>query len=208
MWSRSSRTLIFVVLVLVLILATHVASPHSYSQSLSSSCLCHPHLSLRPLRLCPLPTPPPQLPLPTLLPSCDVPLSLHPSLSSCSSRSAPWCSPHLPCPALLNTPSITAQLTTQLTRYSLGANPYLPTGYVVSTWWVLKQNTQNGPTGFILITFVIHPQFTHPNTHRVHVEYFQKVPNLNDQQVPGWVLCKNTQHVPGGYLGGQSVGEM
>ena len=59
---------------------------------------------------------------------------------------------------------------------SLGANPYLPTGYVLSTWWVLKQNTQHGPTGSILITFVIRPQFTHSNTHQVHVEYFQKVP--------------------------------
>ena len=27
-----------------------------------------------------------------------------------------------------------------------------------------------------LITFVTCPQFTHPNTHQVHVEYFQKVP--------------------------------
>ena len=34
-----------------------------------------------------------------------------------------------------------------------GANPYLPTGYMVSTWWVLKQNTQHGPTGSMLITF-------------------------------------------------------
>ena len=50
------------------------------------------------------------------------------------------------------------------------------TGYVLSTWWVLKQNTQHGPTGSILITFVIRPQFTHPNTHQVHVECFQKVP--------------------------------
>ena len=32
--------------------------------------------------------------------------------------------------------------------------------------------------------------------------------HLNDRQVPGWVLCKNTQHVPSGYLGGQSVGKM
>ena len=47
---------------------------------------------------------------------------------------------------------------------------------VLSTWWVLKQNTQHGPTGSILITFVIHPQFAHSNTHWVHVEYFQKVP--------------------------------
>ena len=59
---------------------------------------------------------------------------------------------------------------------TLGANPYLPTGYVLSTWWVLKQNTQHGPTGSILITFVICPQFAHSNTHWVHVEYFQKVP--------------------------------
>ena len=36
---------------------------------------------------------------------------------------------------------------------SPGVNPYLPTGYIVSTWWVLKQNTQHGPTGSILITF-------------------------------------------------------
>ena len=35
----------------------------------------------------------------------------------------------------------------------LGVNPYLPTGYVLSTWWVLKQNTQHGPTRSILITF-------------------------------------------------------
>ena len=59
---------------------------------------------------------------------------------------------------------------------TLGVNPYLPTGYVLSTWWVLKQNTQHGPTRPILITFVICPQFAHPNTHWVHVEYFQKVP--------------------------------
>ena len=57
-----------------------------------------------------------------------------------------------------------------------GANPYLPTGYMVSTWWVLKQNTQHGPTRPILITFVICPQFAWSNTHWVHVEYFQKVP--------------------------------
>ena len=62
------------------------------------------------------------------------------------------------------------------TQRSLGANPYLPTGYVVSTWWVLKQNTQHGHTGSILITFVICLQFAHSNTHQVHVEYFQKVP--------------------------------
>ena len=60
---------------------------------------------------------------------------------------------------------------------TLGANPYLPTGYMVSTWWVLKQNTQHGTTGSILITFTICPQFAHPNTHQVHVEYFQKVPS-------------------------------
>ena len=59
---------------------------------------------------------------------------------------------------------------------TLGANPYLPTRYVLSTWWVLKQNIQHGPTGSILITFVIRPQFTHSNTYWVHVEYFQKVP--------------------------------
>ena len=35
----------------------------------------------------------------------------------------------------------------------LGANPYLPTGYMLSTWWILKQNTQHGPTESILITF-------------------------------------------------------
>ena len=49
--------------------------------------------------------------------SCNIPPLLHPSPSSHNSQSAPRCSPHLPCPALLNTPSITAQLTTQLTRY-------------------------------------------------------------------------------------------
>ena len=38
-------------------------------------------------------------------------------------------------------------------RLTLGMNLYLPTGYMVSTWWVLKQNTQHGPTGSILITF-------------------------------------------------------
>ena len=32
--------------------------------------------------------------------------------------------------------------------------------------------------------------------------------HLDDQLVSGWVLCKNTQHVPGGYFGGQSVGKM
>ena len=64
-----------------------------------------------------------------------------------------------------------------VTSDTLGANPYLPTGYVVSTWWVLKQNTQHGPTGSILIIFTIRPQFAHPNTHQVNVEYFQKVPS-------------------------------
>ena len=29
---------------------------------------------------------------------------------------------------------------------SLGANPYLPTRYVLSSLWVLNQNTQHGPT--------------------------------------------------------------
>ena len=32
--------------------------------------------------------------------------------------------------------------------------------------------------------------------------------HLDDRRVSGWVLCKNTQHVPSGYLGGWSVGEM
>ena len=41
----------------------------------------------------------------------------------------------------------------RIKRWTLGANPYLPTGYMVSTWWVLKQNTQHGPTGSMLITF-------------------------------------------------------
>ena len=41
----------------------------------------------------------------------------------------------------------------KLNVLTLGANPYLPTGYMVSTWWVLKQNTQHGPTGSMLITF-------------------------------------------------------
>ena len=31
--------------------------------------------------------------------------------------------------------------------------------------------------GYFLITLTICPQFTHPNTHQVHVEYFQKVPS-------------------------------
>ena len=30
---------------------------------------------------------------------------------------------------------------------------------------------------YFLITYTIYPQFTHPNTHQVHVEYFQKVPS-------------------------------
>jgi hypothetical protein len=30
----------------------------------------------------------------------------------------------------------------------------------------------------------------------------------SDRQVSGWVLCKNTQHVPSGYLGEQIVGKM
>ena len=30
---------------------------------------------------------------------------------------------------------------------------------------------------YFLITFTIYPQYTHPNTHQVHVEYFQKVPS-------------------------------
>ena len=29
---------------------------------------------------------------------------------------------------------------------SLGANPYLPTRYVLSSLWVLNQNTQHRPT--------------------------------------------------------------
>ena len=81
--------------------------------------------------------------------------------------------PLVPC-----SPHLRALVTTEALVYlpSLGANPYLPTGYVLSTWWVLKQNTQHKPTRSILITFVICPQFTHSNTHQVHVEYFQKVP--------------------------------
>ena len=63
---------------------------------------------------------------------------------------------------------------------TLGANPYLPTGYVLSTWWVLKQNTQHEPTGSILINFTFCPHFAHPDIHWAHVEYFYKVPT----QVP------------------------
>ena len=48
--------------------------------------------------------------------------------------------------------------------FPLGANPYLPTGHMVSTWWVLKQNTQRGPTGSMLIAFWLLLQFT-PNSH-------------------------------------------
>ena len=36
---------------------------------------------------------------------------------------------------------------------------------------------------YFLITFAICPQFIHPNTHRVHVEYFQKV--LSTEPIEG-----------------------
>ena len=51
---------------------------------------------------------------------------------------------------------------------ALGANPYLPTGYMVSTWWVLKQNTQHGPTGSMLITF----------------DYFYNLPPIHPPKYP------------------------
>ena len=35
-----------------------------------------------------------------------------------------------------------------------------------------------------------------------------KCTHLDGRRVPGWVLCKNTQHVPSGYLGGRIVGEL
>ena len=175
MWSRSSRTLIFIILVLVLVLATLVASPRSYSQSSSLSHLCCPRLRLHPLRLRLLPTTSPRLPLPSLLPQSQH-LSLAPSFPQLPVSSLVLTPPPLPCPFEHPLYHCTTDNPTHPLLLPLGANPYLPTGYVLNTWWVLKQNTQHGPIRSILITFVICPQFTHPNTHQVHVEYFQKVP--------------------------------
>ena len=57
------------------------------------------------------------------------------------------------------------------------------------------------PTGSILITFVICPQFAQSNTHRVHVEYFQKVPTTEPAEggldLPtGSILINFTLHPP------------
>ena len=100
MWSRSSRTLVFVILVLVLILTTPIASLRNYSQSSSSSRLRRPCLCLRPLCLHLLPTTPPQLPLPSLLPQSQRP-SLAPSftrLAQLPVSSLVFTPPPLPCP--------------------------------------------------------------------------------------------------------------
>ena len=49
---------------------------------------------------------------------------------------------HIPGPDL-ELPGWTEEV---LGRLTLGANPYLPTRYVLSSLWVLNQNTQHGPT--------------------------------------------------------------
>ena len=45
-------------------------------------------------------------------------------------------------------------------EHTLVANPYLPTRYMLSSLWVLNQNTQHGPTRSISITFIICPPGT------------------------------------------------
>ena len=45
---------------------------------------------------------------------------------------------------------------------------------------------------YFLITFTIYPQFTHPNTHRAHFEYFYKVPT----QIPADCWAGYIQKVP------------
>ena len=57
------------------------------------------------------------------------------------------------CHLLFNQPDFVAQKLQLEELVTLGANPYLPIGYMVSTWWVLKQNTQHGPIRSMLITF-------------------------------------------------------
>ena len=75
----------------------------------------------------------------------------------------------------------------EVLRLTLGANPYLPTGYMVSTWWVLKQNTQHGPTGTILITFWLLLQFTPNSPTQIPTRYmlsiFKKYPAQNPLRV-------------------------
>jgi hypothetical protein len=56
---------------------------------------------------------------------------------------------------------------------TLGANPYLPTGYMVSSLWVLKQ-------------------FAHPDTHRVLCWVLLKRTHQRTQRVLHWVLLKRT----------------
>ncbi len=59
---------------------------------------------------------------------------------------------------------------------TLGANPHLPSGYMVSSLWFLNQSAQRIPTGYILITFTMRFSIRLAKTLRIQVDFFYKVP--------------------------------
>ena len=52
----------------------------------------------------------------------------------------------LPLISCLYLPALSTAIISASSILSLGANPYLPTRYVLSSLWALNQNTQHGPT--------------------------------------------------------------
>ena len=58
---------------------------------------------------------------------------------------------------------------------SLGARGHLPSGYVVSSLWVLKQFAHPMPTGYMLSIFEKNPSICSHFTHWVQGEYLWKV---------------------------------
>ena len=83
--------------------------------------------------------------------------------------------------------------------YFYNLPPIHPPKYPPGTCWVFSKTStepvEGGfdlPTGFILINFTFRPRFTHPNTHRIHFEYFHKVPT----QIPADRWAGYIQKVP------------
>jgi len=60
---------------------------------------------------------------------------------------------------------------------SLGANPQLPSGYIVGTLWFPDQSTQHLPTRYILITFVMYSPIHPAKALQIQADFFCKAPS-------------------------------
>ena len=78
---------------------------------------------------------------------------------------------------------------------ALGARGHLPRGYIVSSWWVLKQFAPTLPGESMVGTFKKYPPIRPQRTHQVKCEFFVKEPSdllRTDLAGTFWVLFKST----------------